>query len=58
MKRLLSSYLMLLVYGGVVWAVADEMRDRPGWAQWGSLFLWALIAWPFADGFFGRKNEE
>jgi hypothetical protein len=58
MKRLLSSYLMLVVYGVVVWGVADEMRHRPEWAQWGVLFLWAMIAWPFVDGFFGRKGER
>jgi hypothetical protein len=30
MKRILSGYLVLVVYSAVSWGAADEMRHRPG----------------------------
>jgi hypothetical protein len=58
MKRFASTYFLLVVYGGVVWAAEDQIRHRPGWAQWGMLLFWAVIAWPLADGLFTSSSDE
>jgi hypothetical protein len=58
MRRFATTYFMLVVYGAVVWGTEDQIRHRPGWAQWGMLLLWGVIAWPFADGLFGRSRDD
>jgi hypothetical protein len=42
MRRFATTYFMFVVYGAVVWGTEDQIRPRPGWAQWGMLLLWGL----------------
>lgn len=60
MKRWLGYFLSLMVFGVIVSATADEMRNRPEWRQWLLLAFWAAIAamifnWVIEDA---RKENE
>jgi hypothetical protein len=57
-KRGLIVYIALVVYGAVVWGVQDELRGRPVWAQYGSIALWAGIAFVFVWTLAARRDNE
>ena len=58
MERSVILYLLLVVYGVVVVGAEDQVRHRPGWAQWGMLLLWAGLAWPFFAWSFTSREDD
>jgi hypothetical protein len=56
-KTKLSLYLVLFVFGVVVWGTADEMRNRPEWAQAIFLAFWTFVAYLFVDGLRPTADE-
>ena len=51
-------YLLLVLYGAIMWGAQDQIRHRPGWAQWGMLLLWAGIACPFFLWLSGDSSDK
>jgi hypothetical protein len=57
-KTKLAVYLVLFVFGVIIWGAADEMRHRPEWAQFGMIAFWAGIAYVFVSALPTDRADE